>query len=144
MLVGLANLVIYVYVGSSEALLGDDAGGELRWSALLALTLYAIVVGLLTAEILLKSLESALTRNFSTRYAATVLGFCIGGVLSCLLLTILILFYATLTTQAGVSIPRSLILGAYFAVYAGLAGLVEGLLLAIPLAAILGRSRIAG
>ena len=80
MLVGLANLVIYVYVGSSEALLGDDAGGELRWSALLALTLYAIVVGLLTAEILLKSLESALTRNFSTRYAATVLGFCIGGV----------------------------------------------------------------
>ncbi len=51
------------------------------------------------------------------RYVATVLGFCIGGgVSSVFLLTVVILLYATLTTQAGVSIPGSLLLSAYFAV----------------------------
>ncbi len=57
---GLANLVVYLYVASSEALLGDDAGGELPWSALLALTLRVLVVGRLPAEILLRFLGSAL------------------------------------------------------------------------------------
>ena len=138
-LVGLANLTLYLYAGSSEALLGDDAGELPSWSGSLAFTLYAIVVGLVTAEILLRFLRFALGGSLPVRYAATVLGFCVGGVCSVLLLTVAVPLYATLTTEAGVSIPRSLILGAYFAVYAGLVGLLEGLLLGLPLAAVLGR-----
>ena len=139
--VGVMNLAAYLFVGSSEALIGDDAGELLAWPYLLFLMLFSISVGLLIAEVLLRLLRPTLEGNFLRRYAAAVLGCCVGGILSVVLLTLIIVMYATLTSQDGVSLPTSLLLGAYFAIYAGLLGLAEGLFLGLPFAAISGRLR---
>ncbi len=78
------------------------------------------------------------------RYAVAALGCCFGGTLSVVLLALVIFLYAALVSQEAVTPFRPLLLGAFFAVYAGLLGLVEGLFLGLPLAAISGRLRAPG
>ena len=94
---------------------------------LLLLVLFSVAVGVLIAEVVLRLFGPALEGNFSRRYAVAALGCCVGGTLSVVLLTVTIILYATLTFQDAVSIPTTLLLGAYFATYAGLLGLAEGL-----------------
>ena len=136
-LVGLANLAAYLFVGSSEALIGDDAGGLSAWPFLFLLVLFSVAVGLLVAEVLLRLPRPGLEGGFFRRYAAMVLGCCLGGTLSVVLLTVTIVLCATLSSQDAISVPMTLLFGAYFAVYAGLLGLAEGLFLGLPLAGLL-------
>ncbi len=140
----MANLAAYLFVSSSEALIGDDAGELPGWPYLLLLVIFAVAVGLLAAEVLLRLFRPALGGNFVKRYAVAALGCCFGGTLSVVLLALVIFLYAALTSQEAVSPSRTLLLGAFFAVYAGLLGLVEGLFLGLPLAAISGRLRAPG
>ncbi len=140
-LVGMANLVAYLFVGSSEALIGDDAGELPAWPYILLLVFFSAAVGLVVAEVLLRLLRPALEGNFLRRYTATVLSYCIGGTLSVVLLTVTIILYATLTSQDAFSVSTTLLLGASFAVYVGLLSLVEGLVLGLPLAGLLGMFR---
>ena len=143
-LVGLANLAAYLFVSGSEALIGDDAGELMGWPYLSLLVIFAVAVGLLVAEVLLTIFRTALGGNFLRRYAAAVLGCCVGVVLSVVLLTLIIVVYALLTSQEAFSPSRVLLLGAFFAAYASLLGLVEGLFLGLPFAAISGRLRASG
>lgn len=142
--IGMANLVAYLLISSSEALVGDDAGEGPGWPYLLLLGLFSVLVGLLTAEILLRLPGPILEGSFLRRYAAAVLGCCVGGVLSVVPWTVVIISYATLTSQEAFSVSTSLALGGYFAVCAGLLGLAEGLFFGVPLAFISGCLRTPG
>ena len=143
-LVGMANLILYLFVGSSETLIGDDAGELPGWPETLLLSFFSTVIGLLTAEVLLRLLRPMLEGGFLTRYAAAVLGCCLGGILSVALLTVSIVAYAILASEDAFSIRTAFGLGAYFAVFAGLLGFVEGLFVGLPFAAISGRLRVPG
>ncbi len=76
------------------------------------------------------------------RYAVMVLGMCLGGALTVLIPALLI------ATPVGISdgepFGNILLPVVVFTVYGGLAGMIDGLILAFPLAAFLGRFGIAG
>ena len=136
-LVGVANISACVLIGSSDDLLGDFASPEMR-PYLLLYALFGAVAGLLTAEILLKLSRRALLRSgFFTRYAAMMLGTCVGGALTgaLFLVTSSLIFSGF---SAGVPAYWLLLDIFAFGVYAGLFGLLEGVLVGLPLAAILG------
>ena len=77
----------------------------------------------------------ALWGRFLSRYAAVALGVCLGGALTVLIPALLI------AVPVGIAEPSGNVLLAVvvFTLYGGLAGMIEGLILALPLAVFLGR-----
>lgn len=109
-----------------------------------------MVAGLVTSEIVLRWLRSAvLAEKFLDRYANSVVVVCLGGVMMGFLLAYAITLNALLLAPSSVSGPMEMLEWMLRAFGPGLVGaalglgmgLTEGLILAFPLAAVLGRLR---
>jgi hypothetical protein len=141
--VGLANLAVLAGLFDSDSPLrrGEVAVGEA-----LPPVLILVVAGLLTSEIVLRTFKP-LREKFFERYSFTVLAVCLGGMLMGGLL-------AGLFALNGVLFPKpsTILQGIVAALMSGLVGaafglglgLAEGLVLAFPIAAILGLFRSRG
>ena len=131
-LVGVANICgpLAVVVLSDPAALSR---GVARLSIIASLLLLAsVVAGLLVAEVLLRLMRPALEGEFPLRYVVIVFGVLLGGVL----------LGAFLGFLMGLGTLEGAIGGAVLgAMVGGVLGLGEGLILAFPLAAVLGLFR---
>lgn len=136
-LVGCLNAEAYGRVTSSEAPIGDWAGCA-PWTWTLTFVFLAGCAGLVVAEILLRSLGDALRRDFWSRALAVWLGFVVGGMLVSLCVGAASLL-AVLDLIAN-NVSRSLVLAPFVMVAGAAAGLYEGFVFALPLAALLGLS----
>ncbi len=101
--------------------------------------LVASVAGLLTAEVVLRFARQELRGRFISRYAAMVLGVTLGEAFTVLLPAIFVAVLLTFVSSEGIGVL--LLRGGSFTVLGGALGMIEGLVLAYPLAAILGRLR---
>ncbi len=131
-LVGVANIYgpLAVEVVSDPAALSR---GVARLSIIPPLFLLAsVVAGLLVAEVLLRLMRPELEGEFPLRYAVIVFGVLLGGVLLGAFLGFL-LGLGTLEKAIGGAVLGAMVGGGF--------GLGEGLILAFPLAAILGLFR---
>lgn len=141
LLVGLANALV---IGDPLDVVGSSNNRPL--AALFGTLLLAVVVGLGASEVVLRLGRPALGGGFFARYGITVLGMCLGGAI----LGGSSLALGLLTSQPGAQGPEggvallvyaALAYGSIAAVVGGVLGALEGLILALPLAAILGRFR---
>ncbi len=106
--------------------------------------LAVVVAGLVTSEIILRLRQSALTEKFSHRYGFSVCMVCLGGTLTGFLLAAALTINRTMVPGPDELLERvigSLIPGFVGAVFGLVLSLAEGLILAFPLAATLGRFR---
>ena len=128
-LVGLAN----IYGPVAVAVVSDPAAlSRVAPLSILPPVLLAWVPGLLVAEVLLRLMRPALEGEFLYRYGVIVFGGFLGGVLMGALMGFLL----------GLGSLERAIWGAVLgAMIGGGLGMGEGLILAFPLAAILGRFR---
>lgn len=142
--VGLANLAAVVWLGNERGFRGNDVG----WDVLpvtLALMLAVVLTGLATSEIMLRRFgpSSLLAPGFAPRYNVVVFAVGLGGALTGGLLafsyTVMALFTEPLAMNVLEGVLRALIPALLGAVAGFGLGLVEGAVLALPLAAILGR-----
>ena|SRR5215203_4301253 len=137
--VGGANATLYSFIGNNTF---DNLFEWQRdpWSLYLLYVFTAIFVGLLISATLLRFAEDVLLDSFFARYGLMVLTICAGGtVLAVFLTTITFMFdpeavaptriSQTTYTLAKVSIPGAML------------GAIEGVVLAFPLAALLGLLR---
>jgi hypothetical protein len=135
-LVGLANATLYSLIGNNTF---DNLFEWQRdpWSLYLLYAFCAVFVGLLISAGLLRFGEKVLNEGFFARYGLMVMAICIGGaVLAVYLTTITYLFdpdadvpkriSETSYTLAMVTIPGAML------------GAIEGVVLALPLAWLLG------
>jgi len=138
--VGLANLTfLAVQNGVGAAIQRGDA----TWNNAFPVVLAVIVAGLLISEIVLRRF-TLLGEEFSQRYLIVVLAWGLGGALTGGLVAAalalngaLVIGSATLLERIAAAIVSALVgAGA-----GGVLGVAEGLLLALPLAAILGLFR---
>ncbi len=137
-LVGLANLVV---LAGSNGVVTAFQSGNVGWNGALPPVLAVIAAGLVTSEIILRSLRPvALAEKFRDRYAFLVIVVCLGGTLMGFLLAAALTLNRTLVPGPPAVLDPILVssisslVGAAF----GLAlGLAEGLILAFPLAAFL-------
>jgi hypothetical protein len=142
MLVGLANTLLYSGFG------GSPWGGPLAWRLEPwplsgAYALCAILAGLLISAVVLGFMQPGLQGTFFARYGVLVLAVCLGGVsLSVLLSAVTYSFDDHLTATKRITWFLSTV--PFTAVAGGVLGAAEGVILAFPLAAILGRFRAAG
>jgi hypothetical protein len=125
---------------------------SLGWSEALQSLFFGVVLGavagLLTAEVVFRLMRSLLEGGFLARYGAMVAAVCFGGLLYG---AIQMFVYGSLLSGSsnlydivpGVveRVIGGLGLGFFGAVVGGMIGLVEGLILGFPLAAILGLFR---
>jgi hypothetical protein len=133
-LVAMGNLYVLTIGGNPAALTSID------WSEVWLVETIAIVTGLIaalvTAEVLLRWARPALEGGFLLRYAVIVLSVGLGGFLNGALAPFGILF------DGSFSIPERVLLlvgaGSVAALLGGMIGLAEGLIVALPLAIILG------
>jgi hypothetical protein len=135
-LVGLANATLYSLIGNNTF---DNLFAWQRdpWSLYFLYVFTAVFVGLLISGTLLRFAEDVLRETFFARYGLMVLTICAGGaVLAVFLTTITYLFdphavvpsriSETSYTLAMVTIPGAML------------GAIEGVVLALPLAWLLG------
>jgi len=138
-LVGLANATLYSLIGNNTF---DNLFEWQRdpWSLYVLYALSAVFVGLLISGGLLRFAEGDLQERFFARYGVMVLAICIGGaVLAIVLTSVTFLFDARAYvpdrlsevsyTLALVTIPGAML------------GAIEGVILAFPLAWLLGLFR---
>ena len=130
-LVGLANLIFFTAMGDFPPV----RVGDVAWLQVFALVLVAVVAGLLISELLLGPMRRFLEGAFFWRYAAIAFGVCLGGAVSGALLPLsaLIDLSPPLAERAGIALAGAV----YIGIGGTLVGLVEGLVLAFPLAALL-------
>ena len=143
-LVGTANVFLISLVGEGEL------GNALMWNldpwwphnALYALC--AVVAGLVVASVFLRFARRGLHGTFFARYGLMVLAVCLGGALLSLFLAYagVVLYSSPLTTaerllEVSSRLPLTVAAG-------GALGAVEGVVLAFPIAAVLGWLGIAG
>ena len=133
-LVGLAH----IYGPLAVEVLSDPAALSRVYSlSILPSPLLVAVPGLLVAEVVLRLMRPELEGEFPLRYVVIVFGVCLGGVLMGALMGFL-LGLGALQSGASEEAIGVAVLGASIG---GVVGLGEGLILAIPLAAILGLFR---
>ncbi len=137
--VGLVNLAFVAGLGDADSALRR---GELSLAGALPSVIVAVVAGLLTAELLLRSFgPRILSERFAERYGAPVFALCLGGALTGALLAGLYALDGTMfpaqTTMLG-GMLLALLAALEGAVLGLLLGLGEGLVLGLPLAAVLG------
>jgi hypothetical protein len=136
-LIALANAIMYSLIGNNTFSNLFDFHLD-PWSLSTMYVLCAVFAGLLVAGGLIGFAEKILRETFFARYGLMVLAICIGGaVLAILLTTITFLFdeaayvprgtLETTYTLALVTIPGATL------------GAIEGVILAFPLAWLLGR-----
>ncbi|MEJ7871979.1 MAG: hypothetical protein WKF67_06945, partial [Rubrobacteraceae bacterium] len=133
-LVGMANVLV---IGDPRGVFSAD-GPPLPGTFLLAM-----VAGLVASEIVLRIGSPALSSGFFARYGITVLGLCLGGAILGGLSMALGVLTGSGAQGSGWGIPvyAALAYGLIAAVVGGVMGALEGLILAFPLAAILGKFR---
>jgi hypothetical protein len=138
-LVGITNTLV---IGDPRDLVGPSTDQPL--AALLGAFLLAVAAGLVASEAVLRLGRTALCGGFFARYGITVLGMCLGGAM----LGGSSLALGLLTNQPGTQGPgwsiavltyAALAYGLIAAVVGGALGVLEGLILGLPLAAILGK-----
>lgn len=113
------------------------------WPQNFLYALSAIVAGLLVSSIFLRFVRRELQGSFFARYGVMVLAICLGGaVLSGFLSIVGISFDSPLTMTERLLETLSML--PFTVVAGGVLGAAEGVILAFPLAAILGRFRTAG
>ena len=138
-LIALANAILYSLIGNNTFSNLFDFHLD-PWSLSALYVLCAVFAGLLIAGGLIQFAEKVLRESFFARYGLMVLAICIGGaVLAILLTTITYLFddeayvprgtYETTYTLVLVTIPGATL------------GAIEGVILAFPLAWLLGLLR---
>lgn len=138
--VGLANFAVIAGWNGDTFLWWMD----LTWTEALPSALLVVAVGLLTSEVVLRKLRP-FRESFSDRYGIMVAALCLGGTLTGFFLTFLFAIDGTLGAEVNITLEtmpymmiggsRSGLVGAMFGFWLGIA---EGLILAFPLAAILG------
>ena len=135
-LVGLANATLYSLIGNNTF---DNLFAWQRdpWSLYLLYAFTAVFVGLLISGTLLKFAEDILRETFFARYGLMVLTICVGGALMAVFLTTITFMFdpdavapsrisETSYTLAMVTVPGAML------------GAIEGVVLALPLAWLLG------
>ena len=108
-------------------------------ATLLLWAICAAVAGLMASEIVLRSVRSVLWGNFALRYAGVVLTMCLSGVISGVLISVGELLRGSFGLADHIGL--FLMSGAVGALFGGQLGFLEGLVLAFPLAALLGLFR---
>ena len=152
--VGLANLVVLAHsFGGEPALPMGAVREEFSPREAIPPVLAAVVAGLVAAEVAIRrfDLMSAFGRyvffeKLSHRHAGIAGAVCLGGALMGILLGALLVLHGppynmgmtTHTEQAAISLLSASVTGAYGAMFGGVLGATEGLILAPLLAAILG------
>jgi hypothetical protein len=135
-LVGLANATLYSLIGNNTF---DNLFEWQRdpWSLYLLYALSAVFVGLLISAVILRFAEGDLQDRFFARYGVMVVAICIGGaVLAIVLTTVTFLFDARAYVPSRISeVAYSL---AMVSIPGAMLGAVEGVVLALPLAWLLG------
>jgi hypothetical protein len=133
--VGLANIYVLMLIGG-----GPTIPDRIKVGPMLFLLLFcAVGGGLLAAEIVLRTGRSALEGEFLPRYAIMMGTMSLGGAVFGALYALGVSFGGSLSLIEWVFVAfGGMIVGA---VVGGMLGVVEGLLLALPLAAILGLFR---
>ncbi len=151
--VGLVNPVVLTYWFSIRPDLGLVSVWEaVQLSEALALVLVAVLSGLATAEIILRRFGRwVFSERFVQRYAAAALGICLGGILLGGTLGAVAAFPGFLVSVGFLDGPyplgnplllalrAALFVGIIGVVVGGVLGLLESVILALPLAHILGR-----
>ena len=138
-LIGLANATLYSLIGNNTF---DNLFEWQRdpWSLYLLYAFTAIFVGLLISGTLLRFAEDVLRDSYFARYGLMVLTICAGGaVLAVFLTTVTFMFdpeavAPTRISQTTYTLTKVTIPGAML-------GAIEGVILAFPLAALLGLFR---
>ena len=132
-LVGTINVLVVLATGLWLAATGaEELEGLNGYHVLLGLSV-ATAAGLTAAEVILRIARQALLGRFFSRYAAVALGICLGGALTVLIPALLI------GVPVGIAEPSGNVLlpVVMLTVCGGLAGLIEGMVLAFPLAGLL-------
>lgn len=133
---GLANSILYSFLGD-DSFMGPFEWEPQQWTRSILYALCGIVIGLLVSKAFLRFALSELRGSFFGRYGLIVLAVCLGGAsMGLLLVSIDILFGNDFT------MPRTFLEAASVVAYATavgwIVGAVEGAILALPLAGILG------
>lgn len=134
--VGLANIYIVGIIGGAPAVPTRIAFSP---TLLLTTVLYAVIAGLVASEITLRSMRPALQGDFFLRYIVMVLTVCVGGMIFGSLVPLGTLFDNSLTITDRLTV--TVVGGIVGALFGGVLGAIEGLIIAFPLAAILGLFR---
>lgn len=141
--IGLANLVVLAgLIGVDSATLQRE---DVGFNEVLPPVLAVVVAGLVISEIVIRKFQPLDSRNnFSYRYAVSAFAILFGGILMSFLLAAALTLNRTLVPgPPGIPelILASLLSGLVGAAFGLVLGMFEGLILAFPLAAILGRFR---
>lgn len=146
-LVGLANLAaLPLWFGDPSALREDNS-----LIVSFAPVLIAVIAGLATSEVVLRVFELP-GRNFSRRYTIVVISVCLGGAMMGAPLSVQFAIDGTLGAEPSLAIYKdpivlrdallsALPVGVVGAVFGLVIGMAEGLVLALPLTAVLGALR---
>ena len=140
-LVGLANMLA---IGNPADVVGS--AGAQSAASVLGNGLTAVLAGLVASEVVLRIGRSALGGGFLARYGITVLGLCLGGAIlggASLVIPALLSYGpgAQDGPEGGILFMAYAVLayGLFAAVVGGALGALEGLILGLPLAAIVGK-----
>ena len=146
-LVGLANLVVVGIRMFGLLYPSSTVWEEVTLNEALAPVLVAVLSGLATAEILPRVFRRELSsERFGQRYGAVVLGVLVGMALMGGLLAAVFALQALANEPLTLAVLVASVVSTSFygVVVGGMLGLVEGVVLAFPLAYILGRFRNGG
>ena len=135
-LVGVANATLYSFIGNNTF---DNLFAWQRdpWSLYLLYVFTAVFVGLLISGTLLRFAEDVLRETFFARYGLMVITICAGGaVLAVFLTTVTFLFDPDAVAPSRISETTYTL--AMVTVPGAILGAAEGVILAFPLAWLLG------
>ena len=149
--VGAANVFLLAALTIYFAATGAEEFEGLTWYHVVLGLFVTSVAGLLIAEVVLRLARRVLRGRFFSRYVAMVLAVCLGGAFTVLLPALIIAFaFAASASSWGTNMSLLQELGKFllpvasFTLMGAALGMIEGLFLAFPLAAILGQFRTAG
>jgi hypothetical protein len=135
-LVGVANATLYSFIGNNTF---DNLFAWQRdpWSLYLLYVFTAVFVGLLISGALLRFAEDIMRETFFARYGLMVLTICLGGAaLAVFLTTVTFLFDPDAVAPSRISETTYTL--AMVTVPGAILGAAEGVILAFPLAWLLG------
>lgn len=135
-LVGLANATLYSLIGNNTF---DNLFEWQRdpWSLYVLYALCAVFVGLLISGSALRFAEDDLQDRFFARYGVMVLAICLGGAVLAVFLTLATFMFDERSYVPG-RVSETFYSLAMVAIPGAMLGAVEGVVLAFPLAWLLG------